>query len=80
MGLDVYSQHYTSEHFGYYQGFFGDLIITNLALATQNLPRGQRLVYNGVVYINTGKSWIDPICYSRLEQDKNGNIRSVGGC
>jgi hypothetical protein len=80
LGLNLYSQYYTNQHFGYYYDLFGQLNVTNLALAAANLPRGTAIEYNGIRFINTGKSWMNPTCGSKLTQDKNGNPVITGGC
>jgi RHS repeat-associated protein len=81
LAMDIYSAHYSEQHFGYSYDLIGRLNVTNLALAAKNLARGTRIEYKGNTYINTGTAWIDPSnCYARLEQDSNGNVRTVGGC
>lgn len=79
LALDLYSQSYSSEHYGHYYELTGRLVVTNLALAARNLPRGTAIEHNGIRFINTGKSWIDPICGAKLVDD-NGKAKIIGGC
>lgn len=81
IGFEAYFQYRDARDLGYYYDFFGRLIITDLQLASQHLPRGTRIEYKGIIFVFTGTSWIDPICRSKLVPGKDGRPPDiVGGC
>lgn len=81
LGFETYFQFRDARELGYYYDFFGRLIITDLELASRNLPRGTRVEYKGIIFVFTGTSWINPTCGAKLVPGKDGRPPDiVGGC
>lgn len=80
--LDAYIQYSNSQQFGYHFNYMGQIVITDLAKAGQNLPQGQLIQFEGTIFKLKGDTFvaIDPGCVDcKLRQDKDGKLY-IEGC
>ena len=60
----------------------GQMVITDLSKAVQNLPQGQLIEFEGIIFKLKGKTFeaLDPNCVKcTLKQDKEGKLY-IDGC